>query len=116
MKLGAKVALPYYFVIDPDANLINLYIIFFFFYMAYLLNERFMSPEPFNKVKQLTLSYSFHHLFLSFKLLFSVKIFCEGFTFFTLGIGIVVKYLDNSSNDIGFFYEIIGKMQKNNAL
>jgi len=37
-----------------------------------------------------------------------MRIFTESFTCFSLGINIVVKYLDKSASNIGFFYIFLG--------
>lgn len=45
MKLGLKLSLTYFLIIDPEGNIILLYTFVFVFFVASILNERFVSPH-----------------------------------------------------------------------
>jgi len=51
-------------------------------------------------------------VFYLIKMIFCVTVFLECFTLFSLLVNIIVKYLDPSADDIGFFYVLIGKHQQ----
>ncbi|KAL4441102.1 hypothetical protein ABPG74_002052 [Tetrahymena malaccensis] len=90
LKLGLKFLLQYYYILDPGANLVALYNIFFMAFVANNLNDRFMNPAWYNRF------------------LFCLQVFVECFTLCTTCMNCLVYYLDPSADPIGFFYVCIG--------